>query len=155
MECIPCRATHIHTSTWGPGGINACQTIGGLEKDIDALRTELAARDDMIGEKEERIAQIKRRAQVRKHDLFVSEIGPVFPMKSGALLSPYEPTNHGSDSELGLPIALWFDKREMTTGRPLPALLEVCTGRDAVADKRAAAGPYGNDLLPLVAECVL
>ena len=43
---------------------NAPQTIGGLEKDADALRTELAARDDMIGEKEERIAQIKRRAQV-------------------------------------------------------------------------------------------
>ena len=59
-----CCRDAAYTATIRHWRCRCMQTIGGLEKDIDALRTELGARDDMIGEKEERIAQIKRRAQV-------------------------------------------------------------------------------------------
>ena len=63
-QCLPtniCDETRQLTQLLRPH----VQTIAGLEKDVDALRTELGARDDVIGEKEERIAQIKHRAQVR------------------------------------------------------------------------------------------
>lgn len=39
--------------------------MGGLEKDIGALKAELLARESTISEKEARIGEIKHRMQVR------------------------------------------------------------------------------------------